>query len=211
MIIQVEYPGLNVSWAIIRGVKVLRTEPPAVPRAEEKIKRTWNLDKLSFNPIIRAYRSFFWSLGVDPTKTRPSAEALIRRILRRGRLPRINNVVDAMNAASVETLITLSVFDLNKISLPLRIRAAKGGEKMIAIGPEEFVFPKNFPLMEDAKGAIVAAVIFRDSDNTRVTETTENILVVGYAPDTVESYIVRKAVRIACNYIVEGAGGRLEQ
>ncbi len=76
-----------------------------------------NIDKESLkdNPIIRALRDFYWSIGIDPTKTRPSSEALVRRLLNSNSIPKINNVIDAGNIASIETLIPIGIYDLDKI------------------------------------------------------------------------------------------------
>ncbi len=63
------------------------------------------LEGLKDEPIFRTYRDFFWTMGVDPTKVRPAAEALIRRILVGRSMPRINTVVDAYNLASMTTHI----------------------------------------------------------------------------------------------------------
>jgi len=204
-----KYSELNVYGIIIRNVKVKREECPIVSQIEKYVREKWTVEKLLSNPIVKAYRSFFWSLDVDPTKERPSSEALVRRLLGGKRLPRINNVVDAMNAASVETLVTFSVFDLDKIKPPLLIRYANGGEILRVIGGEEFVFPKNFPLMEDGEGKIIAAVIFRDGEETKVTEQTKNIILVGYVPKIIEKSVLRASTKRAAEIIVNCAGGEI--
>jgi DNA/RNA-binding domain of Phe-tRNA-synthetase-like protein len=62
---------------------------------EARRRLSLTLPSLKDHPIIRAYRDFYWRLGIDPTKQRPSSEGLARRLLAQGRLPRINSVVDA--------------------------------------------------------------------------------------------------------------------
>jgi DNA/RNA-binding domain of Phe-tRNA-synthetase-like protein len=46
-----------------------------------EVNERYTLEQVKDEPLFRAYRDFFWSVGVDPTKTRPASEALIRRIL----------------------------------------------------------------------------------------------------------------------------------
>ncbi|HUW43054.1 MAG TPA: hypothetical protein VMW02_02320, partial [Thermoplasmata archaeon] len=48
----------------------------------ERVSKSITLEAVKDRPDFRAYRDFFWRLGVDPTKTRPASEALIRRILK---------------------------------------------------------------------------------------------------------------------------------
>ena len=47
----------------------------------EKVREKYDLDSVKNLPTFRAYRDFFWRVGIDPTKNRPAAEALIRRVL----------------------------------------------------------------------------------------------------------------------------------
>src|SRR5205085_1957866 len=47
--------------------------------------------------ITTAVRSMYKRVGLDPTKTRPSSEALLRRVRRGDELPRINSLVDIIN------------------------------------------------------------------------------------------------------------------
>jgi DNA/RNA-binding domain of Phe-tRNA-synthetase-like protein len=47
----------------------------------EEVKTKYNIEILKDDPTVRAYRDLYWKLGIDPTKTRPSGEALLRRVL----------------------------------------------------------------------------------------------------------------------------------
>ena len=49
-----------------------------------------------------AVRTMYRKVGLDPTKRRPSSEALLRRVLRGEPLPRVNTLVDVCNWCSVE-------------------------------------------------------------------------------------------------------------
>ena len=109
-----KFPGLNAQIFKVKGVEVRREEAVLEEFKTEVTERTkakWDLDQLREHPVFRAYRDFFWRVRVDPTKTRPAAEALIRRVLRGRPLPRINTLVDAYNLASIDTAIPLAAFD----------------------------------------------------------------------------------------------------
>ncbi|MFN3268498.1 MAG: phenylalanine--tRNA ligase beta subunit-related protein, partial [Zestosphaera sp.] len=83
-----------------------------------------NISTLKDNEVIRAYRNFYWKIGIDPTKTRPSSEALIRRLLR-GSFPRLNLVVDAGNIASAETLVPIGIYDIRYSTSPYILTLSK--------------------------------------------------------------------------------------
>ena len=197
----VEYPDLNVFWRVVKGVKVFVGECDKIREVESWVRENFSLEKLVEHPIVRSLRDFMWSIGIDPTKERPSSEALVRRILRRGRLPRINIVVDCGNAASAKTLIPLSIFDLDKIVPPIKLVASKGGEEILAIGNKRVKLGANFPILIDSSGKIFSATLYRDSEETKVTEKTKNILVVGYAPKDVPISNVRRAVNLTVELI----------
>ena len=59
----------------------------------------------------RLYRG----IGLDPTKTRPSSEALLRRVRRGDTLPRVNTIVDLCNWCSVETQLAFGVYDRDRL------------------------------------------------------------------------------------------------
>lgn len=88
---EVKNLGVFIVYDVIKGVDN-STYPPELEReiksAVEEARRLYSLDALKEHSIIRAYRDFYWRvLKIDPTKQRPSQEALLRRILRGGDLP----------------------------------------------------------------------------------------------------------------------------
>jgi len=99
--------GVFVAYDVVLGVDNTRYTAELeeeISRAVAETRQTLSIDMLKGHPIIRAYRDFYWRvLGIDPTKQRPAQEALLRRILRGEPLPRISPVVDAGNAASINT------------------------------------------------------------------------------------------------------------
>lgn len=105
------------------GVEVL------IRQVIEEVKSRYTLDGLKDAPVFRAYRDFFWQIGIDPTKMRPSSEALIRRILMGKEFPRINILVDLYNLASAKTGATIAAYDDSKIHGALSLTWSKAGER----------------------------------------------------------------------------------
>jgi len=105
-------PDLMVLAGEVKGVRVSELDPELEEFKKEAfadVRSRFTLESLKDEPVFRAYRDFFWKIGVDPTKTRPAAEALIRRVLGGRSIPRINTVVDAYNLASMTTCIALGL------------------------------------------------------------------------------------------------------
>ena len=70
---------------------------------------------------IAAVRTMYKRVGLDPTKTRPSSEALLRRVRRGDSLPRINSMVDVCNWCSLEFQLPYGLYDASRIDAGLRI------------------------------------------------------------------------------------------
>ncbi len=101
--LEAEFPGLRVLELELESLTV-RPRDPRLESAKARIlatsrSRGTTLDALREAPLFRAYREFYWRVGVDPTKTRPAAEAIARRVLGGRELPTINTLVDAYNLA----------------------------------------------------------------------------------------------------------------
>ena len=72
-------------------------------------------------------RALYRRFGVDPTRVRPSSEALLRRLKKGEPLPRVNSLVDVANALSVQLQVPVGLYDMDK---------ASGDELVIRLGAE---------------------------------------------------------------------------
>jgi len=176
------------------------------------VRARYRLETLKDEEVIRRYRDFYWrEIKIDPTKIRPASEALVRRILRGQRLPRILNVVDAYNLASIETMLSFGAFDLDKLRLPLTIRLARRREDFLGIGMKEIEYLSGKePVIGDKEG-IICVYPYRDSDRTKITKNTRNVLLLaGGVPGISESSLIN-GIKKASNYITQVSGGRTEE
>jgi len=173
--------GVYVAYDVVAGVDNTRYVPQLeeeVRRVVEEVRRTLSLDTLKDHLIIRAYRDFYWRvLGIDPTKQRPAQEALLRRVLRGEPLPRINPAVDAGNAASIKYMVPIGLYDIAKIrGGVLRIRFSRKGEVFRPIGGSPIELDNQIVLASDSQ--ILHIYPYRDSVETKIEESTRDILVV---------------------------------
>ena len=208
-----KFPELAICTGVIREVKVQSTTPETEKLRNEifeEARRNFILETLKDNPIVRAYRDFFWSLDIDPTKTRPSGEALLRRILQGKNIPKISNVVDAYNLASLKTIIPLSGYDLDTVFPPLVIRFSREDDVFQGIGmPSPVKLERKMLLLTDQK-RILCIYPYRDSDATKITSRTKNVLIVGYGAPKIENEKLEEAVSTALELIKRVAGGIIE-
>jgi DNA/RNA-binding domain of Phe-tRNA-synthetase-like protein len=113
------FPELSICMGIINDVHVEK-ENEQIQKLKkavyEEVRAEYNIATLRDNPTVRAYRDFYWKLDIDPTKTRSSGEALLRRVLHGKEPPRVSTVVDAYNLASMKTIIPISGFDKDRLN-----------------------------------------------------------------------------------------------
>jgi DNA/RNA-binding domain of Phe-tRNA-synthetase-like protein len=83
-----------------------------------------------------AARALYRRFGVDPTRHRPSSEALLRRVRRGDPLPRVNSLVDVGNVVSLRLQVPVGLYDLDRVEGGLRVRLGREGESYAGIGKE---------------------------------------------------------------------------
>ncbi|HEV8396016.1 MAG TPA: phenylalanine--tRNA ligase beta subunit-related protein, partial [Vicinamibacterales bacterium] len=84
-----------VAW--LDGAHVVEREP----RLTARLAEAESLVRQQPPAEVAAVRTMYKRVGLDPTKTRPSSEALLRRVRKGDPLPRINTLVDVCNWCSL--------------------------------------------------------------------------------------------------------------
>jgi DNA/RNA-binding domain of Phe-tRNA-synthetase-like protein len=168
----------------------------------KEITNKYTIDNIKDDPIIAAYREFYWKyMSIDPTKIRPSGEALIRRILQGKELPKINYFVDAYNWASAVSLIPVGAYDLDKFKGIIELRGAKAGEKFYAIGDKEVVLKGNELITISNNGTILSQFPYRDAEITKVTENTHRILVLSLGIEHVSKEALMNGINLTIMFL----------
>jgi len=204
--LQARFPGLQARVHSISNLVVER-ENQALERfrAEiiESVKKRFRLETLKDGHSFRAYRDFFWKVGIDPTKTRPAAEALIRRVLGGGTIPRINSAVDAYNLASIDTEIALAAFDSHRLVGDLLMRGAERGESFLGIGMEKPMELTGVEVVVSDAEKLIAIYPYRDSEETKVTTATTRILLMVCGVPGIGDETLDRAQETAIGYITK--------
>lgn len=204
------FPDICVLVGRVEGVRVRESEERLKRFAEgvyDEVRRNYKLESLKDVPIFRAYRDFFWRVGIDPTKVRPAAEALIRRILSGKPIPSVNNVVDAYNLASIKTCIALAAFDEGQLKGELTLRFAREGEEFLGIGMKKPMRLGGGEVVVADEEKLVAIYPYRDSDLSKVVESTKNVLLLVCGVPGIGWDMLARAGEVALEYVTEFCGG----
>jgi DNA/RNA-binding domain of Phe-tRNA-synthetase-like protein len=208
-----KFPELAICVGMIQNIKVKKeNEQTKILKKKtcEEARANYDAETLKDNPTVRAYRDMYWKLDIDPTKTRPSGEALLRRVLHRSDLPTISTAVDAYNLASMKTIVPISGFDYERLTPPLQVRFARGNEKFAGIGMTEPI-PLESKMLVLGNGKQVLCIYpYRDGDHTKITLKTHTAMIVGYGAPGISPAQLREAVETTLSFIKQVSGGEIE-
>lgn len=153
---------------------------------------------------IEAVRAMYRRVGLDPTKTRPSSEALLRRVRKGQPLPRINALVDIVNWCSLEFQLPYGLYDAARIRGPVTLRLGRAGEEYAGIR-KEVVHVGGRITLADEEGPFGNPT--SDSARTMVTPATTEALVVIFAPAGTAPARLAAVLDATAGRIAETCGG----
>jgi DNA/RNA-binding domain of Phe-tRNA-synthetase-like protein len=130
-------------------------------------------------PQVADWRAAYLAFGAKPRRTRPSVEALLRRL--DGGLPRIDRLTDAYNAVSVAHLVPVGGEDLDRYQGAARLVRAAGDEEFgtVANGEPAVEHPKPGEVIwRDEAGVTCRCWNWRQCFRTRITPATVNAMFI---------------------------------
>lgn len=167
----IQFAGLTVSGKndqLLIDLAILTSEYRATYRSPADA-----MDRLNIT------RSLYRKIGLDPTKTRPSSEALLRRVLKGNPLYQINSLVDTCNLCSLQLLLSLGLYDVSKIVGNVQLRLGRENEGYEGIRKEFINVSERLTLADDLGPFGNPSA---DSARTMITEKTTDALFVIFVP-----------------------------
>ena len=201
--------GVTFGMVTIHGVTVRESDERLWKQVEilsQRLTSEFSLDRLSENEQIAAVRGLQKSFGFDPTRYRPSSESLLRRVLKGQGLYQINTAVDVNNLCSLEFLLPMCSYDLRNVKGRVRVRIGEPGEEYPGIGRQVFQ-AENKVIIADDSGIMGSTV--SDSERTKVSTETTDILLAIYAPANMDPRMIERYATLAGQRMVEFNGGQV--
>ena len=139
-----------------------------------ELKASSKIEDIKNQPVIAATREAYKQCGKDPSRYRPSAEALRRRLLRDIPLYQIDTLVDIINLVSLRTGYSIGGFDADKIvGTSIELGIGKPEEPFEGIG-RGVLNIEGLPVYRDTLGGIGTPT--SDHERTKMTLETTHIL-----------------------------------
>lgn len=141
--------------------------------------RTHSTDYIKQMPSILATRKVYKTLGKDPSRYRPAAESLLRRVIKNQELYQINTAVDLVNLASMSTGYSIGAFDSTKIIGDVTLGVGRDQEPYEGIGRGPLNI-EGLPVYRDQIGGFGTPT--SDHERTKLELNTQHttILINGY-------------------------------
>ncbi|HEX9944792.1 MAG TPA: phenylalanine--tRNA ligase beta subunit-related protein [Thermoanaerobaculia bacterium] len=187
-----ELDGWNLFWVLLEAAPGRGEGLAALRKAtSERARSAFELEGLSSHPTVAAVRGLFRAAGCDPTRYRPSSEALLRRVLKGEDLPAIHPFVDLNNCLSMALAVPSCAAEEGSFTPPVVLRSGRTGESYESLrGPFNL---EGKPLRADAEGPFGTPIT--DSQRVKVTNSTRRAWMVAYLPrGVVEPEAVRRTL-----------------
>lgn len=180
--VHLELPGWELFWAWLETVPDTEDARAALRhRSVARVRAAFDLESLSSHPTVAALRKLFKAAGCDPSRYRPSSEALLRRVLKGEELPAIHPLVDLNNCLSIELAVPSCIVAEGSFTPPLTLRSGRVGEAFDSLrGPFNL---EGKPLLADAGGPFGTPIT--DSQRVKVRDETRRAWLVAYLPQGV--------------------------
>lgn len=181
-----QYPTIHGGMCWARGLTNGPT-PPALLAAYQTEQQAV-IEKIGTTPLadlpsLTAWRRAFSAFGVKPTQYRNAAEALLRRLTKKGDIPSLNKLVDIGNLISIRYGLPVAVCDLRATTGAITVKFAAGDENFTDLGADEVVHPEPGEVIFVDEANLVSARrwCWRQSDQSasRVETTTALITIEG--------------------------------
>ena len=201
MQIQIKLPEVKLGIIEAQNVRVEADHPDLTKLLDEVCQRKQNeftVETLAEAEPVRAIRALFRSWDMDPSKYRPSSEALLRRVVQGKGLYRVSNVVDVGNLFSIETGWPVGCYDRSRIQEPATLRHGTAGESYEGIGKKTWNL-EGRPVLADPTGPFGSPI--SDSTRTMITDSAKEVIIVVYIPgkspdETAERALTRLRERL---------------
>ena len=146
---------------------------------QEAVKVKIGNTPLSELPSLNAWRRAMAAFGVSPTKYRSAAEALLRRLTKKGDIPNINTLVDIGNLISIRYGVPVAIFDSHQVNGVVTVDYSDGTEHYTELGSDEVIHPEvgEVVFSDESKMVIARRWCWRQSRSSAAGPNTQNAII----------------------------------
>ena len=182
-----------------------------INRFLSEYRKLYTIESIKEMPSIQATRQVYKRCGKDPSRYRPSGEALVRRALQGKELYQIDTAVDLINLASIAYGYSIGGFDADKIQGDqLTLGIGCEGEPYEGIG-RGILNIAGLPVYRDKYGGIGTPT--SDNERTKMELSTSHLLAIvnGYDGNRQNVLSCAKYIQQLLQDFAQSTGGIIVQ
>ena len=194
-------PMLRLGVLTMRGLSIRAKDDAlwqSLEQAAAAVAARVDPNALGTDPRIGAVRRLFKAVGVDPSRYRPSSEALVRRVAQGKGLYQINTAVDVNNWCSLEERLPFGIYDAARLASQVLLQLGHENAAYEGIG-KSLIALEGKMVLADEQGPFGSPI--SDSTRAMVNEQTRDIQLVIFAAelsrDTLRSIMAVTAERLS--------------
>ena len=210
------FPALRIGVAIATGVtnaKFNAALQERKQRARDEFVSKYNADNLLSHPNIGAWRETYRAFGVKAKRYKPTAEALLRRLIHGEALPTISCAVDQYLVVETKYLLPIGGYDLDRVVGNIRLVVTEGGDSFVPLGNRDKI-EETKPgevIYRDGERVLTRKWNFRDCDDAKITVETRTLgLFCEGAMPEVSLDDIQGSVNMMAQQLVEFCGGAVD-
>lgn len=201
-------PDFKIGVIYYTGISV--SESPQMLKGrlrlyQEKIYFDLEEKKVTDVDGIKEWRTIFKAIGTDPSRYRPSNEAIFRRIKKQQYLQTIHSAVDLNNFFSIQYEIPFGIYDVDRLSGSITIKVGEEGDEYEAINGRT-INMKNKLVSCDEIGPFGSPHV--DSKRTAVHLSTKAALHIVYLRPSMSTSEAQKMIASITNMFTQIHGGK---
>jgi DNA/RNA-binding domain of Phe-tRNA-synthetase-like protein len=143
-------------------------------------------ENLAVNKNIICWQDVYRSFGTNPKKRRPTAEALLLRVIKQDFIPHINPAVDCYLAAEPVHCLPIGGYDLDRINGDIVLKISQGGESFLGVGADKAEETDDHEVIyADDDRVLTRRWNYRDCDYAKIDSGSKSIALFVEAPEAV--------------------------
>jgi len=209
------YPQVVAGVIIAKGM----SNPPTASALrdayfaeQDAVKARIGDTPLSEIESLNAWRRAISAFGVSPTKYRSAAEALLRRLTKKGDIPSINTLVDLGNLVSIRYAVPVAIFDTRELDGVITVHYSDGTESFTELGSGEVQHPEvgEVVFSDDRKMIVARRWCWRQSATSAANDDTADAVIVTEAHHDGAQADIQHAIEDLRDLLRAYAGGTFD-
>ena len=210
------FPSLRIGVLVAEGIENASVDKELIKLKFEKageFRNKYNPNTLLDNVCIKAWRDTYRKFGVNAKDHKPTAEALLRRLLKGEDIPSISKAVDLYLVVETQFYLPIGGYDLDHIQGDIQLRLSPGGEDFIPLGStqvEEQTSPNEVVYSDDVR-ILTRRWNYRDCDKCKITKESKRItLFTEAALPEISTEHLSSSLDLLREYMLQYCGGSVK-